>query len=242
MADKAENDERNHDKALFHQPRVLNRTLFVQLHDRLHALGRDNHAAAVYDIIKSADDDHNNDTRRAGSHNEVREAEARLGADHDIRRVADEGRRAADIRGENLREQERHRVDAQNARNRNRHRADEQDGRDVIEEGAEHGGQDHEQQHDLPRAALRDLRRLDGHVLEQAGVAHDRNEQHHAEQHADRAEVDVADRFVYRQHAQAQKQHRAGNRRRRAVHLFRDERGHDDEKHHDRNNLHGIHK
>ena len=133
-------------------------------------------------------------------------------------------------------------VDAENAGDRDRHRADEQNGRYVVEERAEHRGQDHEQQHDLPRTALRDLRGLDRHILEQAGISHDRNEQHHADQYADRAEVNVADRLVDAQNAQTQQQHSAGNRRRRAMHLFCNERDHDDEKHHDRDDLHGIHK
>ena len=99
VADKAENDERDHDKALSHQHSVLHSTLFVQLHDGCHALGRDHHAPAVYHIEQRTDDNHDKDDRRAGRDDEIREAEARLGADHDVRRVADQRRRAADVRG-----------------------------------------------------------------------------------------------------------------------------------------------
>lgn len=99
MADKAENDERDHDKALFHQHSVLHSALFIQLHDGCHALGRDHHAPAVYRIEQRTDDDHDKDDRRSGRDDEIREAQTSLGADHDVRRVADQRRRAADIRG-----------------------------------------------------------------------------------------------------------------------------------------------
>ena len=154
---KAEHDHNDHHNALDQQRVVLDRLVFIQLHDSGHLVRLDDELFAEHEIEAHAQRCHDKHHCDTGIAHEVHEAQARLRTDHDIRRVADQSRRTADVGGEDLRQQEGHRVNAQNAGDRDRHRAHQQHGRHVIQERREHRGQDGEQQHDLPGVALCDL-------------------------------------------------------------------------------------
>jgi hypothetical protein len=100
-------------------------------------------------------DEHHDDDRRQVV-DEVVERQINLAADQDVRRVADQGRRAADVRGDDLREQERVRIDLQRLGDHQRHRHRQQHRRDVVEKGGDDGG--HHREHGEDSAAQRALR------------------------------------------------------------------------------------
>jgi hypothetical protein len=64
-----------------------------------------------------------------------KEIEAGRTADEDVRGVADERGRAADVTGDDLRDEEWSRVELQVRADGDRHRGDQEDRRHVIEEG-----------------------------------------------------------------------------------------------------------
>jgi len=89
--------------------------------------------------------------------------------DEDVRRVADERRGAADVRGEDLDEHERDRVDVERVGEQERDRDDQQDRRDVVQERRQHRRGDRQREHHGQRPPLgelaganRDIVRLDG--------------------------------------------------------------------------------
>ena len=170
--------------------------------------------------------------RRGVVEDEVDERVARRRADHDVGRVADESGRAADVGGHDLGEEERHRVDVEQAAHRDGHGADEQDRRHVVEKCREQRGQADEEHHDVPGVALREARALDGEVLEDAREPHHGDEEHHAQKHAERVEVDVAHGLVEGDDVDDEQDHRADDGDERAVHLFRHDGDHRDGEHH----------
>ena len=121
--------------------------------------------------------------------------------DHDVRRVADQRRRTADIRGEDLREQERHDRDVQLIGDGEGDGDHQEDRRHIVEESREDSRDDAEVDEQAARLRLRGLRRLDGNVIEEPRLGRDADEDHHADEQAERVEVDVMQGRVHRHDA-----------------------------------------
>ncbi len=222
---KADDHERDHGVADLEQARVLDVLALVKLHDGLAMLLGGDQLLAVHEAERDDDDGQDDDDGRRVIHDEVGERVARGRADHDVRRVADKRRRAADVRRHDLGEEVRHRVDLEQTAHGDGHRADQKHRGHVVQKRRKHSGEQDEQHHDGPWVALRRPRALDGEVLEHAGLLDHGDEQHHAEQHAERVEVDVRDRDVERHDMQDEQEHCAHDGDERAVHLL----AHDDD-------------
>ena len=93
----------------------------------------------------------------------------------------------------------------------------------------------------MPGVALREARALDGEVLEDARELHHGDEEHHAQEHAERVEVDVAHGLVEGDDVNDEQDHRADDGDERAVHLLRHDGDHRDDEHHHGHDLHQIH-
>ena len=238
---EADDHEDDHGDADVQQAAVLDVVVLVELHDGLTVLLVCRDLTAVHDVEQADDGSQDDDDRRRIVGDEVGEGVTRGRADHDVGRVADERCRAADVRCQDLRHEERHRVYVEQAAHGDGHGTDEQHGGNVVQEGGQHSREQHEQHHDGPRVALRHARALDGQKLEHARLLHHGHEQHHAEQHAERVEVDVPDSRFERHDVQDEQQHGTGDGDKRAMHLL----GHDgDHGHHedgDGNDLASIH-
>ena len=150
-------------------------------------------------------------------------------ADHDVRRVANQRRRAADVRGDDLRQQERHRRDVELLRDGERDGHHEQHSRDIVEEAREHGRDEAEIDEDAARLRLCLLRRPDGDEVKEPRVARDADEHHHADEQPKRVEIDMVQRRVHVQHADIEHDERAERGGDRPVDLLRD----DDDVHED---------
>ena len=238
---EARDDERDHDDALAQEDGVLDLLALVEARERVFVRVVDAELTAEQEVEEGEHRGEREQRRRGVVEDEVDERVARRRADHDVGRVADERRRAADVGGHDLGEEERHRVDVEQAAHRDGHRPDEQDRRHVVEQGREHRGQADEQHHDVPGVALREARALDGEVLEDAREPHHGDEEHHAQEHAERVEVDVLHSRVEADHVEDEQDHRADDGDERAVHLLRHDGDHRDDEHHHGYYLHQVH-
>ena len=156
---------------------------------------------------------------------EVVEGEADLRADQDVGRIADQGGGAADIGGEDLGEQVRIGRHFQRVADRERHRNDQQHRGDVVEQGRQYRGGDLQEEQDAGRMRLGELRRPHRQILEHAGAARDRHQDHHAGKQADGIEVDAVDRLFLVEHADQDHHAGADQRDDRAVDLLRHDGG-----------------
>ena len=156
---------------------------------------------------------------------EVVEAEAGGGADDDVRRVADQGRRAADVGGEDLDEEERVGRELELLGDHQGDRRDEQHGGDVVEQRRDHRGDHGEQGHDRRRMAPRQLGRQDRQVLEHAAAPRQRDQQHHADEQRQRVEILAGDGLALVDDAEADHQRAAEQRHDRAVDPLDHDRG-----------------
>ena len=135
MHDEEADGQRNDEQAFLQQGRIGNLALGIEPHDllleirlrvELLAVNRDEHE--LYE-----DEDQDCDAREIGE--EIHEVQANSTADHDVRRVADQRCRAADVRGQDLRDQVRFDIDLELCRDAERDWHGQQDRRDVVEEG-----------------------------------------------------------------------------------------------------------
>jgi hypothetical protein len=114
--DERADDEREHGHRLLQQAVIGDRLLLVERHHLRPRLRRRRHPSApdqVHgDYVNGKDDRYH----RAEVDDECVEREPNLRADEDVRRIADQRRRAADVRGQDLREQIGIGVDLQAAR------------------------------------------------------------------------------------------------------------------------------
>ena len=165
-------------------------------------------------------DDHHHRRQRI---DEVHEGQTGRRPDDDVGRIADQGRGAADVAGEDLGEQERIGLHVQLAADHQRDRRDQQHRGHVVEQRRQHRRDDAEHDQDAGRAGARRLGGDDGDILEDAGAARDRHDQHHAGQQRQGVEVDALDRLLLVQ--DAERDHEAGAHQRHdgAVELL----GHD---------------
>ena len=238
---EAHDDEGDHDDALAQEDRVLDLLPLVEVSERVLVRVVDAELSAEEQVEQREHHGEREQRRRSVVEDEVDEGVARRRADHDVGRVADQRRRAADVGGHDLGEEERHRVDVEQAAHRDGHGADEQDRRHVVEQGREQRGQADEEHHDVPGVALREPRALDGEVLEDARELHHGDEEHHAQKDAERVEVDVAHGLVEGYDMDDEQDHRADDGDERAVHLLRHDGDHRDDEHHHGHNLHQVH-
>ncbi len=123
---------------------------------------------------------------------EIVEGQAGGGTDHDVGRVADQGRRAADVGGEDHREQIGIRLDLEFLGDQQGDRHDQQHGGDVVQERRGHRRDQRDHHQNAPGVGVDLLGRPDRQKLEDAGLAGDGDDQHHADQQADGVEVDAA--------------------------------------------------
>jgi hypothetical protein len=114
---------------------------------------------------------HHQQRRRRDIGEEGVEVEARLRADQDIGRVADQGRGAADIGGEHLGEQKRKGRQLQLLGDYQRDRHHEKNGADIVEHRRENGRGKLQHEQNARRVRPHPLRRHDCEVLEQPRAA-----------------------------------------------------------------------
>src|SRR5262249_54442084 len=105
--------------------------------------------------------------------NKLIERQASLRTNQDIRRIADKGGGAADIRREDLCKQKWVGRYFQRTTNRQGHRNNQQNGGDIIEKGGHHRGGDLQDKKDTGRVCARRLRRQYRKTLEHSGTARD---------------------------------------------------------------------
>ena len=105
----AANTSDEDDSALDEQPRIADGLAFLERHDVGDPFGIDVERAAEQARQHGDEDDHDDDHDRRHVDEKVVERQARPAGDDDVGRIADQGRRAADVGGEHLGDQERHR-------------------------------------------------------------------------------------------------------------------------------------
>jgi hypothetical protein len=144
---------------------------------RIHAHDKD--AAFLAGVQRASPDQVNK--RRLHRHHQQRgrrdigeegvEIEARLRADQDIGRVADQGRGAADVGGEHFRKQKRKGRQLQLLGDHQRDRHHEKNGADIVEHRRENGRRQLQHEQNAGRIRPHPLRRHDCEVLKQPRAA-----------------------------------------------------------------------
>ena len=133
-------NQSNHDNALLEQGLALDCLMGVQLHDRSLLFGGYAHLLAVHNVEHQQRNKQDDEHGRAVDCQEVKEREACGGADHDVRRVADERCGATNVRRNDFRQEERNGVDLQHLANGVGNGADKQNGGDVVQECGKNSG------------------------------------------------------------------------------------------------------
>ena len=153
-------------------------------------------------------------------------------ANHDVRRVADQRRRSANVRCNDLREEIRHGIELQDLCDAERNGHHEQHRSHIIEEGGKHRRDDAQIDQNTTRLRLCRLRRRNRHVVEQPRLLRHADEHHHADEQTERLKVNVVQCRLLREDAEQHHEHRADHRGDRAVNLLRDNH----HIHHNKNN------
>jgi hypothetical protein len=175
---------------------VLDRGRRVQLHHAPARLGGDLEPGPVREI-EHARHDHERerrDWRQVGD--EGAEREAGGAGDDDARRIADQRGGAADVRGDDLDDHQRDRVDVERVRQQEGDRHHQQDGGQVVEKGRQHGRRNRQRGRHGQRLAARELAGADREPGVDAGRLGHPDHQHHPRQQSDRVEVDRRDRLL----------------------------------------------
>ena len=133
-------NQSDHDNALLEQRLALDCLMGVQLHDRSLLFGGYAHLLAVHNVEHQQRNKQDDEHGRAVDCQEVKEREACGGADHDVRRVADERCGATNVRRNDFRQEERNGVDLQHLANGVGNGADKQNGGDVVQECGKNSG------------------------------------------------------------------------------------------------------
>ena len=97
MDDKAHGHDNDHDEAADEQIVTLDGLPFIQSHDEFHLLRCHMHFSSIDKLHDDNGDDHDQNNGRPVIRDEIGKRQVRRGTDHDIRRVTDQCRRAADI-------------------------------------------------------------------------------------------------------------------------------------------------
>ena len=148
---------------------------------------------------------------------EVQERQVGRAGYEDVRRVADERRRAADVGHDDLDDHQWNRVDVERVREQERDRDDKQNGGEVVEKGREHGGRHRERYDDRERSATRQLSSANRQPVVDTGCLGEPDHEHHPGQKPDRVEVDRRDRVLLVDRLGEQHQRRADQRHLGAV-------------------------
>ncbi|HWZ09479.1 MAG TPA: hypothetical protein VNW48_00135 [Xanthobacteraceae bacterium] len=106
----------------------------IHAHDEGPAFRARTHVAAPGEMNHDRLQDHHHERRRRDVDDEAVEIETGLRADHDVGRIADQRRGAADVGGEHLGEQKRIGFKVELLGDDERHRHDQKNGADVVEE------------------------------------------------------------------------------------------------------------
>ena len=150
---EGDHDDGEHGERLLEQHPVLDRIRRIHRHHPRLGVVRRLEILAPEEMDDQRLHHHDDDDHRRQVIDEIVEGEADLRADQDVGRIADQGGGAADIGGEDFREQIRVGRDLQRAADGERHRHDQQHRGDVVEEGREHGGGDLQDEQDAGRDA-----------------------------------------------------------------------------------------
>ena len=231
VAHEADDHAHEHDDRNLQQAHVFDLLFRIELEHAIAVFVGNMQAAAIQEVEHHEHDGQNHAHDRRVDDDEVEERVASGRADHDVRRIADEGRRAADVRRHDFNHEERNRVHLEQLANGKRHGADEQHRGDVVEECRKHGREQHIHDHDVPRVALGDMGGFDGQVAKHARLLHDSHKQHHAEQHANGVEVNMRHSLVERHNVRKKQHGCATNGDERTMHLFRHHERDDDKEH-----------
>jgi hypothetical protein len=174
-------------------PMVEDRVAVLQLGD-LHRADRRRIAEEVAEapVLHADGDGEEHEHEDAVVREKVDEAHAEALRDDDVRRVADERRRASDGRRERLREVEGDGGHAHLLAEGDGDWPEEHDARDVVEEGRHDSGEHREQKEDCCRVAPRGGGDAHRRPLEHAGERQKVDEYHHREEQQQRAPIDVA--------------------------------------------------
>ena len=123
---------------------------------------------------------------------EVHEAEAGpwIGPDQDVGRVADQGRRAADVGRHHHGQKEGGPVDPEPPRHLRGHRVGEDHGGDVVEDRRQHAGEPQDQPRRPAGIAARALEQAVDRPGKDVGGLEHADQRHHGEQQQDDVEVD----------------------------------------------------
>ena len=162
---------------------------------------------------------------RADVQEEVVEGEPGRRSDQDVRRVADQGGGPAYVRGEDLREDERQRVQVEGFADGQGDGADQEHRGDVVEEGRDDRRQKRKRDQEPPRVALAFPDGDEGGILDQARLLDDPDEDHHPDQQADRVEVDEAEGVVLFHQPKEEHARQACQGRLQPVHALRHDEG-----------------
>ena len=190
VREKSEDRQPQHEERALQQGVIRDRRLFVHLHQLCLQLRRRHEALAVDRRHDKEHHRHTYDGDRREMFDEHDEGQfLDRTADHDVRRVADEGRRSADVRGDDLRQEIRHRIEFQNLCDTERHRHHEQHRRHVVEEGGEYRRDHAEVDEDAARLRLCGFRRLDGDVVKEPRLLRYADEYHHPDEQPERLKV-----------------------------------------------------
>ena len=192
-------------------------------HDQCAARRCGMHGAAPQHVDHHRLRRHHHDDHGREVDDEGVEVETGERADQDVGRVADQRGGAADIGGEDLREQERIGRHVELAGDCERHRHDQQHRGHIVEERREHGGGELQQQQNAGGIGLGLLRRPDRERLEHAGAARDRHQDHHAGEEPDGVPVDALQRLGLVERADDDHRGCAEQRHDRSVELVPDD-------------------
>ena len=195
VREKSEDRQPQHEERALQQGVIRDRRLFVHLHQLRLQLRRRHEALAVDRRHDKEHHRHTYDGDRREMFDEHDEGQfLDRTADHDVRRVADESCRSADVRGDDLRQKIRHRIEFQNLCDAERHRHHEQHRRHVVEEGGEYRRDHAEVDEDAARLRLCGFRCLDGDVVKEPRLLRHADEHHHSDEQPERLKVHMVQR------------------------------------------------
>ena len=224
MEEEHQDDQSENEQTLPEKRDVFELVPFILLHHESLELRLRRQMLAVEQDEDRRDDDEVDDRDDREVLNERRERQLLDGAaDHDVRRIADERRRAADVRRDDLRQKIRHDIDMELRRDAERDRHHQENRRHVVKERRANGRDQRQVDQEIHGIGLRLLRRPDSNKIEESRLARDGDDDHHADQKPERVEVDVVDGGLLRHDAHDDHEDCADHRNDRAVDLLRDD-------------------
>ena len=241
VGEESKNRKAKNKEGTAQEPPVLECLAGIHCHDLCLELRLRLEAVLVDKLHDEDHDDHIDDSNRCKVLDERHEGELlHRAADHDVRRITDERCRAADIRCQDLREQEGHRLQMQLLRDAEGHRHHEEHRRHIIKECREDCRDDGKISQKLLRLRVCLLGRPNGNKIKQSRMACDSHENHHANQQAQRIEIHMMQRCVNRQNTGQHHDDRAQHRHNRTVNLLRHDHSIHQDKNCSRQNFHNI--